>query len=159
MNKCTTHPARRFLALRAPAFPAIPGAPAWSFFRRNNHLAAVGSEFKTSFPLEEQPVRGKHAKVQLAAKSRAAERMYFMQIVGVDKNAPFAVVFFVKKVNQLPGGASVEIASRTNVEVAVAYLVLDEEICAHSQVLLSPAHRRGRHGISLVELKSSPVVH
>jgi hypothetical protein len=51
--------------------------------------------------------------------------------MGINNNSSLAVVFFVKQVDQLPGGTAIKIPPGGNMQVAVALFDLNLKIGAH----------------------------
>lgn len=88
-----------FVLCGALAIRIISIAAALVVFRNHNNFAPCRRNFKSFFPFKEKPLHWKPGLLGLVFKRAAAERAYLVQVLGVDKDPSFAIVFFMKQVD------------------------------------------------------------
>lgn len=83
----------------ARAIRTIPLAPASMRFRRHDHSASLGCDFKSLFPFEKKTVCRQFVFIEPVPKGAASGRVQFVQMVSVDKMSVH-MVFSLRKVHQ-----------------------------------------------------------
>jgi len=93
--------------------------------------AAFQRDLSGFLPLKNQVLGWYDPAVQTAAEDIAAEGIDLTKPAGIDDDLSRAVVFFVKQMDQLPGGAAVEIAFYLHMQIAVMSFDFHIEIAVH----------------------------